>query len=1055
MVIVDALDEASPVDVTPQLLNALHKLPKDHTSIMVTSQRTEDGPPLTLQIECNHCKKRPLKAYYQCNICQSGSFYMCQECKDKELTCEDELHELTQPRQVLMDIEPTNGEIKDYVRAEFQAEEELGGLNEDDNTMSTFGTTPLGRLCVKKPWLREEILNSIVAKADGMFALAQLYLSSFRSLGLTEEEILEMLDDPPAGYSGLYEQHMERISEDSLGRIGSNVGMSALLWVVCARRPLRFSELQDALAINLKKVGFFNPSARRDKETVVRATAGLITIDSNEDAAVRLTHGTAQVYFDKNRDRWFPNASAQITRVSLHYLSLKQLASPGKGEWEDKEFEMRGVDYPFLEYAYRYWGDHANDASSDSDAQLDLIRFVSDEDRVSAAVQAMWYLKSEADVDWDVRKGGSALHLCAWFGLNYAISSLLDQGMEVDSRDPKFAQTPLMYACRRGKTTTAKLLLDRGAHINSISSRGTSAVFEAVLAGHVDVLKILLDQPEIDVNAPHPRRSNQTALSVAAGEGKVDIVRALLDHDGLDAYRKDANNNTALLVAIRDGQTSTVMQILDHEGTAVQLDSVNWTGSSALMLAAEHGQKEVVDKLLSKGANPSLRDNEGGGTALLRAIDNGHVSIVESMLRHPNVDIHCLDDSNRGLLHGAARAGFIDIVQLLLEKDLDINAQDNKGKTPLQDASQSGDIGADGAFEVVRLLLNKGADASLRDQEGRTAWAVAWQQGHRPVMKVLEGKEPFELTEQDWSGEYPNADKLPVWALANLGLADHVAKAIATRPREIYYLDPDTDDTALHCAVSSDRLDIIEMLLTAGLSAEAKNQYHRTPLHLAALYGTIPILELLLMTFQGEEEAQAVNAPDIWGSSPLIIAHSRGNIICCLLLIEAGATIPPSKASIKQSLYFSAIENGRLEAVQRLVYMGADIQMKNVLGLTGLQMAKQGGKADVERFLRRSKSMKVEGLGLGLEMTGTMDDGAEVDSVLEKTTTGASSIGDSRNAGLSRKVSESVASPALSLEERFRALEVPSRRSSPRTVDEEEPSRGKQKARQVRIPQLA
>ncbi|KAL9098109.1 MAG: hypothetical protein Q9163_006169 [Psora crenata] len=1046
VLIVDALDEASPLDVAPQLLDALYKIPKEskvHLSIMITSQRIEEGPPPTLQIECNECKKRPLKIYYQCHICLDGGFYLCQECIDQNKCCKNDVHVLTRPREVLITIEATKDEIRDYIRAELQAEQQIGAPEEGDGYLSSLSTTPLGRLCIDKPWLQAEISDNIVAKADGMFAMAQLYLSSFKSLGLTEAEILEMVDDLPEGYARLYEQHMDRISEESLGRVGSNVGMSALLWVVCANRPLRFLELQDALAINFKKMGFFNPSARRDKATIVRATAGLITIDQNEHAAVRLNHGSAQRYFDSTRDRWFPNASTHITQVSLHYLSLKELASPGEGEWEDKEFEMRGIDYPFLEYAYQYWGDHASDAIPNPDAETAIMRFVSDENKVAATIQAMWYLKSEADVDWDVRKGANALHICAWFGLTYAVSKLLDRGMEVNSRDPTYGQTPLMYACRRGKAATVALLLERGAHVNAVSNRGASALFEAVSAGHGEVLRILLTQSKADINAPHFKRSHQTALMIAVQEGKPDIVRFLLDQDSLDINRRDANNETALSLAVVFGQTAIAMQILERRDKCVQLDSTNWKGSSALVLAASEGQKEVVNTLLNRGADPSIKDKEGGGTALLRAIDRGHIPVVESMLKYPRVDVHCVDENDRGLLHGAATKGCTHIVRLLLGKDLDVNAQDNKGKTPLHDASQFD------AFDVAELLLDNGANALLEDKAGRTPRTVAWQYGHTSVMTLLEDRNPRRSTEQGSSGEFPGVENLPVWALANLGFAEEIQKAISTRPKELYYLNPDNDNTALHCAVSEVHLDIVSMLLDAGLSPEAKNAYHRTVIYLAAITGNVPILQLLLSNLNSDpdEPSPTINARDKWGTTPLLAADSYRHILPCLLLIEAGATIPASRAYTKQSLFFSAIENGRLEAVQRLVMMGADVQSKNILGLTGLQMAKEGGWTEVERWLRKSKSVKVEGLGLGVEE----EEEEEEERITTATATSTTREVPGGSEASTRQSGGSILSPRPSLEERFKALGVSNQPFEERNATE----RQREKAKRVRVPQLA
>ncbi len=1036
VVIVDALDEASPIDVAPQLLDRLHKLPKDNTSVFLTSQRTEDGPPPILQYQCDRCGKRRLKAYYRCHICNDGRFYLCEECIAKGLYCEDHSHQLIPPREVIMSIEPSTAEIAQYVQAEFQAELELGFVDNEDYQPSTFGRTPLGTLIHEKPWLKDEILNSIIAKADGMFALAQLYLNSFKSLGLTEDEIEEMLEDPPEGYTGFYKQHMERISDGSLGKVASDLGMNALSWVVTAKKPMRFLELQHALAVNLNRQGSFKPSAMRTKAAIVRATAGLITIDQDEYAAVRLNHSTAQQYFDSNRGRCFPSAHAHMTQISLHYLSLKELSLPNEGEWEDKDFEMRALDFPFLTYAYQNWGDHAENASSDPDTQAAVLQFVTDESKIAAAIQAMWFLKSEADVDWDVRKGANALHVCAWFGLTYAVSALLDQGVEVNSRDPKNGLTALMYACRRGKTRVVAVLLERGARINALSKRGGFALYEAVLAGYLDVVKTLLAEPEVDINAQHSMRSKQTALMIAAQEGKVEIASALLTHGRLKVNQKDANEKTALSYAVRYRQAAIAIDIIDRSMEPLDLDSTNWTGSSALMLAASGGQVDIVEKLLGKGADSSIKDKEGGGNALLRAIDGGHLEVVRLLIRHKEVDVHCLDDEGRGLLHGAAVGGRANILCLLLEHKLDVNAADKKGRTPLHDACR------EGKFEIATALLDAGADHTLKDKAGREPWTVAWQNGHTTIMDLLESHD------RNMGGDHLNVGNLPVWALTKQGYVDLVRDAIATRNPELNERDPDSDYTALHYAVLTNELETVEILLEAGMSIDAKGVALRTPLHLAAMYGSVPILTLLLVEAECHDDAKAVNEPDKFGTSPLLFANEYGHMECCLLLIEAGATIPPSKASLKQSLFFLAIEFGKLEAVQRLVQMGADTQMKTVLGLTGLQLAKEKGKPEVETFLRRRRTSNSEVLGVGMEGTvEEQEEGENNQAVVQ---------GLPNNAPVDLERAEiPVADPVPSLEERFKALEVPGDRASSRRSLSREDNEPESTRRRVRVPQLA
>ena len=960
MIIVDALDEASSA-TAPRLLDKLKKLPKDKVSIMITSQRTEDEPPRSIQIQCDGCDTSPLKIYFRCRSCMDEGvrYYLCQSCRDDQRYCKHQDQALAEPSEILMDIEPSEEEIRLYVQDDLEDELSIGASDGDEYQPVTFGTTPLGRLCQKQPSIRKEILDSVVSHANGMFALAALYMNSFKNLGLSEAEILAMLDHPPEGYSGFYEQYMKRISAGSVSEGGSHasiLGMKVLLWVAFTKRSLSLSELLDALAVDLDKPGF-NTAARHDKPTIVGVTRGLVTVFDDENKTVMFTHGNVQKYLDQNRERWFPNASSEITRVALHYLSISELAGPCEEEWEDKDFEMRKRDFPFLEYAYQHWGDHAKDGSLDQDAQDAVNRFVSDPNKIAASIQASWYLNCESSVEWDVRKGANGLHMCAWFGLTFALPSVLDQGIDIDSKDPHLRQTPLMYACRRGNLTTVAALLDRGACLDAISLRGKSALFEAVCANELEVLDMLLDRPDLNINATNTQQSNQSCLMLAAQDGHIDIVRALSKHPRVAIDQQDNNQNTALSHAINSEHPEVALCILDHASPEF-LDLQDWKGSTALMLAATKGQVEVVDRLLTEGAKPFLTDRQDGGTAILRAVEEGHLGVLETMIRH-RVDIHSLDERGYTLLHSAASNERDSIVRFLIKKGLDKNARNKKNSTPLHEACRN----SCDEYDVTYTLLAAGADVTLEDNAGRTPRTVAWQNSNIAVIKILEGKSPDDITEEDLLGEYPNVEALPVWSLAQMGYGELVSQAVTSRHNDIFALDPDTGDSALHCAVDAGQAEIVHMLLNAGVPLTATNDYGRTPLHIAALAGGPYIMKVLLdahTTGQYDKaDCDIIEMKDRWGTSALLMSAEYRHLDCALLLIEAGASIPSSRQSLKQSLFFSAIEFGNLTAMINLVNMGADVQAKDVLGQTALQMAKDERWAHIESFLRKHKDMKV------------------------------------------------------------------------------------------------
>lgn len=79
------------------------------------------------------------------------------------------------------------------------------------------------------------------------------------------------------------------------------------------------------------------------------------------------------------------------------------------------------------------------------------------------------------------------------------------------------------------------------------------------------------------------------------------------------------------------------------------------------------------------------------------------------------------DEKGKTPLHYAVQSGRIELVELLIDNKADINAKDANGQTPLHIAVKEGQT------NVLELLLGKGADVNIRDETGRTplGWASA------------------------------------------------------------------------------------------------------------------------------------------------------------------------------------------------------------------------------------------------------------------------------------------------------------------------------------------
>ena len=115
------------------------------------------------------------------------------------------------------------------------------------------------------------------------------------------------------------------------------------------------------------------------------------------------------------------------------------------------------------------------------------------------------------------------------------------------------------------------------------------------------------------------------------------------------------------------------------------------------------------------------------------AIDEGHVDIVRRLLAR-GISASGIDDCEATPLFRASEHGQVEVVKLLLQAGVDVNAGvDRYNQTPLFQAATKGH------FDVVKLLVLAGADVNATNTAGRTPLMIATALGrNRDVIRFLE-----------------------------------------------------------------------------------------------------------------------------------------------------------------------------------------------------------------------------------------------------------------------------------------------------------------------------
>ena len=110
---------------------------------------------------------------------------------------------------------------------------------------------------------------------------------------------------------------------------------------------------------------------------------------------------------------------------------------------------------------------------------------------------------------------------------------------------------------------------------------------------------------------------------------------------------------------------------------------------------------------------------------LFEAVQGGNIEIVEELLK-PNffklrkVNIDAKDKYGNTPLHYASCNGYVEIVKMLIEKGVVVNAINKISETPLHwSTSNKGDnVAPDNLTETTKILIEKKANLNARNQHG-------------------------------------------------------------------------------------------------------------------------------------------------------------------------------------------------------------------------------------------------------------------------------------------------------------------------------------------------
>ncbi|XP_076152796.1 ankyrin repeat and sterile alpha motif domain-containing protein 1B isoform X2 [Alosa pseudoharengus] len=261
---------------------------------------------------------------------------------------------------------------------------------------------------------------------------------------------------------------------------------------------------------------------------------------------------------------------------------------------------------------------------------------------------------------------------------------------------------------------------------------------------------------------------------------------------------------------------------------------------------------------------------------LLEAARTGNVVLVEKLL-----------SGKKGLL-GSGSGHLPNLLSIW--RGLNVNCADSSGYTPLHHAALNGHR------DVVLKLLQFEASTNVADSKGCFPLHLAAWRGDMEIVRILihHGPSHCRVNEQNHEKE-----------------------------------------TALHCAAQYGHSDVVGVLLRELTDPSMRNRRGETPLDLAALYGRLPVVCMLV----NAHPALMHSSSHTRQHTPLHLAARNGHHAVASVLIETGMDV--NVQTEKGSALHEAALYGKIDVVRLLLDSGIDLNIRDCQGRTALDILRE------------------------------------------------------------------------------------------------------------------
>ncbi|TFK21926.1 hypothetical protein FA15DRAFT_623215, partial [Coprinopsis marcescibilis] len=453
----------------------------------------------------------------------------------------------------------------------------------------------LRRLLMDNATLKADVVSIIGSRSSGMFLLASLHLDMLKGC-TNERQVRKALEGLPRGMDGMYDATMERIK--AMPEHEADLAKRVLIWVTYAQEPLTAEQLVLAVSACPETFQFDDKMEPTGIESILSLCCGLLQLEASTGVLgepiklARFVHYSVAEYMVEKLKLHYPDDPhaliASTCIAFLRHCGFHNVLSQNSDDDREildqlKSLLLQGTS--MADYCYQYWGFHATRARLMPPSALEFLDdckhypFIQDEEN---PMQWNPILSFAIVVGHPSVETLESTHVAALYGICEYFDRFKSEGWTSAARHQyhrnlnrraSVESTPLILASMGGREDVVSVLLDvDGVDVNLTDGHGRTALLAAAVNHHVGVVKAILSRGGVDVNRAPPFWPRHAPLTCASEKGQHDIVRLLLDAEGIDVNGADAMGRTALMLATQKGHHDIIRMLVQTMGDA-QSDS--------------------------------------------------------------------------------------------------------------------------------------------------------------------------------------------------------------------------------------------------------------------------------------------------------------------------------------------------------------------------------------------------------------------------------------------------------------------------------------------------